>query len=303
MVSESEIDAARHAMVDTLVQRRIITTAAVERAFRRMPRHAFVLPPYAVSTDVLASDFAITHDPRRVYTDAVVAVNRRRQIYSVAPSVGALLAEQLGISDGMRVLHAGTTDGYYTCILAELVGDGGTVVAVESDEEDAEWTAACVARAGYPTVTIRAGDGALGVPEAAPFDRILVSAGAADIAPAWIEQLTDDGRLVVPLTAASAGPAITAGMVLTVAKAGDELFGALAGRVFTPPLLGALAPTPEEASAVADGLMRWSALEEFLRTDLSVRVVMKAMTAAVPRSESVPWLLETRNAVLWGVPN
>ena len=204
----------------------------------------------------------------------------------------------------MRVLHIGTGSGYCTAILAELVGERGTVVGVEYIEELAELSAGLLAQAGVTTATIRHGDGVLGVPEAAPFDRILVSAGVADIAPAWVRQLDDEGALVLPLC--PAGPLarrVSGGTLLTIQKSRDTLWGQLSATALFVPLHGTLASSASESATLADGLARWLALEEFLRTDLPIRIVMKPASPAAPNPRSVPWLLETKNAVMWIEPS
>lgn len=303
-VAESEISAARNAMVDDLVRRRVITTPALERAFRRVPRHEFLLPPYAVPTDVLATDFEETDDPCRVYTDTIVVMDREKRTYSAAPSVTAQQIERLRLGEGMRLLHVGTGYGYYTAIMAELIGEFGTVVGMELDETLAELSAAFLARGVYTTVTVQQGDGAFGVPEAAPFDRILVSAGTADIAPAWVAQLGDDGRLVLPLCPAAPRPHVmSGGVILTVHKLDQSLSGRIVGRAFFMPLAGAFTSTKEEGAVLAEGLLRWFALEEFLRTELPIRIALKASLPRVPNAASVPWLLETQHAILWVEPN
>jgi len=299
-----DIDAARAALVDDLVRRELIRTPAVERAFRKVPRHAFFEPIYRVATDPFAADFIQTNDPCRVYTDAVAVIDPARHITSAAPSVAAAQIEQLAPIEGMRVLHVGTGTGYYTAVLVELAGESGGVVGVEYEEDLAEVSAALLGRGGYTTVTIQHGDGAFGVPEAAPFDRIMISAGAADISPVWISQLADEGRLVVPLChGGPAGPTIGGGAVLTVHKAGDTLSGHITDMAFFPPLRGAAAPTEEEGALLADGLMRWFALSEFLRTRLRIRIVMRSEGREPPDPASVPWYLETRSAVMWVEPH
>jgi len=204
----------------------------------------------------------------------------------------------------MRVLHIGTGSGYCTAILAELVGERGTIVGVEYVEELAELSAGLLAQAGVTTVTIRHGDGALGVPEAAPFDRILVSAGVSDIAPTWVRQLDNEGALVLPLC--PAGPLVrrvSGGALLTIQKSRDTLWGELSATAFFVPVYGPLASDASESATLADGLARWLALEEFLRTDVPIRIVMKPASPAAPDPRSVPWLLETKNAMMWIEPS
>ena len=226
-------------MVNDLVRQRVIRTPAVERAFRRVPRHAFLTSPYILSTDPLLADLEETDDPCRVYSDLAVALTVDSDVSSCAPSLVAAEVEQLAVADGMRVLHIGTGSGYCTAILAELAGERGTIVGVEYNEDLAELSAGMLAQAGVTTATIRHGDGVLGVPEAAPFDRILVSAGVTDIAPAWVRQLDDEGALVLPLC--PAGPLarrVSGGTLLTIQKSRDTLWGELSAAAFFVPLHG-----------------------------------------------------------------
>ena len=304
MSREQDIEDARHALVNDLVLRRVIRTAAVERAFRCVARHTFVPSPYLLSTDPLLTELEETDDPRRIYGDYAVALTAAAQICCYAPSLVAAQVEQLSAGDGMRVLHVATGAGYCTAILAELVGERGTVVGVESTDNLAELSAGLIAQAGYTTVTIRQGDGVLGVPEAAPFDRILVSAGVTDIAPAWVLQLGDEGKLVLPLCPGGPiGGGVSGGTLLTIQKNGETLWGQFSTVAFFAPLPGALTPATEGIETLADGLARWLALEEFLRSDLAIRIVLKPTSTRTPTSSSVPWLLETKNAVMWIEPS
>jgi protein-L-isoaspartate(D-aspartate) O-methyltransferase len=299
MSADRAIAAARDTMVAELVARRIIRTPAIERAFRTVPRHAFLPQPFVVHTNPLLTGAIETTDPRRVYSDVLVVIKREKTINCGMPSVVATQIEQLAPAEGMRVLHVGTGSGYYTAILAELVGERGTVVGVEYEPDLVELSAAHLARAGYTNVTVREGDGAAGVPEAAPFDRILVSAGCSDIAAAWVTQLGNDGRLVLPLCHASVlGRRMTSGVLLTLHKLDGHLTGKFLGPVVFVAVQGILAPAGAQ-EALADALQRWFALEEFLRTELPIRIVMKPAAGAVPAPASVPWFLETPQAMLW----
>jgi protein-L-isoaspartate(D-aspartate) O-methyltransferase len=297
------IAAARNAMVDDLVARRVIQTPAIERAFRSVPRHAFLPQPFVLPMDPLLSELVETNDPTRVYVDNLVVLKREKSINCGTPSVVAMQIELLAPSEGMRVLHVGTGSGYYTAILAELVGERGTVVGVEYEPDLAEMSAAFLARAGYTNVTIRQGDGAVGVPEAAPFDRILASAAAGDLAPAWVAQLGDDGRIVLPFGHISVlGPAIASGVILSIHKDGNRLSGRFHGPVVFVAMQGIVAPAGNQA-VLADALQRWFALEDFLRTELPMRIVLRSEHLRPPHPGSVPWLLETPNAILWIEPS
>jgi protein-L-isoaspartate(D-aspartate) O-methyltransferase len=291
-------------MVNDLVRRRVIRTPAVERAFRCVPRHAFLPSPYLLCTDPLLVEVEETDDPCRVYNDVAVALGAGTSVTCCTPSTTAAQVEQLSAVDGMRVLQVGTGSGYCSAILAEIVGECGTVVGVDYTADIAELGAGLLAQAGYTTVTIRHGDGVLGVPEAAPFDRILVTAGVTDIAPAWVRQLGEEGKLVLPLCPAGPlAPRVSGGTLLTIQKSGDTLWGTFSTVALFVPLQSTLAPVAEDSEALADGLARWLALENFLRSALPIRLMLKPTSTPTPDPSSVPWMLETKNAVMWIEPS
>jgi protein-L-isoaspartate(D-aspartate) O-methyltransferase len=106
------------------------------------------------------------------------------------------MTELLDLEPEDRVLEVGTGSGYQAAVLAELVG---TVFSVEVIPELAHRAAAALAAEGYTNVALCTGDGGLGWPEKAPFDAIIVTAAAADIPPALIQQLCPGGRMVIPV--------------------------------------------------------------------------------------------------------
>ena len=109
------------------------------------------------------------------------------------------MLEQLAAQPGQRVLEIGAATGFNAALLAELTGPAGTVVTIELDDDLAAEARANLERAGYPQVQVICGDGALGHPRQAPYDRIIVTAEAWDLVPAWWDQLAPDGRIVVPV--------------------------------------------------------------------------------------------------------
>jgi len=175
------------ALVDRLVADGVVRSPGVEKAFRAVPRHLF-LP--GVPLDDVYADMAI---PTR-RTDRLLLSS------SSQPSMMAIMLEQLDPRPGDRVLEIGTATGYNAAILAHIVGEDGDVVTVEIDPELAASAHDHLDDAGYGRVRTVAGDGAFGVPDAAPYDKILLTVAAGEIAPAWIEQLKPDGVLVLPLT-------------------------------------------------------------------------------------------------------
>ena len=108
------------------------------------------------------------------------------------------MLEQARIMPGMRVLEIGS-GGYNAALIAELVGPAGEVTSLDIDPAVIDRARRLLDAAGYQRVRTVVGDGAAGWAEHAPFDRIVVTVEAADLAAAWVEQLTGDGRLVAPV--------------------------------------------------------------------------------------------------------
>jgi protein-L-isoaspartate(D-aspartate) O-methyltransferase len=163
--------------VDRQLRRRGIRDERVLQAMRRVPREAFV-PSGA---------------RRHAYADAALALSHGQTISQ--PYVVALICQALELRGGERVLDVGTGSGYQAAVLAELAGE---VVSVERIPELAAQARRNLAAAGYD-VDVRVGDGALGVPDRAPFDAIAVAASAAELPAPLYDQLAEGGRLVLPI--------------------------------------------------------------------------------------------------------
>ena len=174
------------ALVDRLKCAGYIHTPAVEAAFRAVPRHLF-LP--AVAPDTVYADEAI---PTKRLDGKVVSSSSQ-------PAIMAVMLEQLNLQPGHRVLEIGAGTGYNAALMAHIVADSGHVVTVDIDDDLVASAREQLAAAGFERVQVVCGDGGLGYPAGAPYDRIILTAGAWDIAPAWQEQLKPDGRLVLPL--------------------------------------------------------------------------------------------------------
>jgi protein-L-isoaspartate O-methyltransferase len=109
------------------------------------------------------------------------------------------MIEQLGVEPGHRVLEIGAGTGYNAAILATLVGPEGGVTTLDLDEDISAEAAANLARGAVKNVRVLTGDGWLGAPGAAPFDRIEATASVWDLSPHWYAQMAEGGVLVVPL--------------------------------------------------------------------------------------------------------
>ena len=131
----------------------------------------------------------------------------------------AKMLNRLDIQPGQNVLEIGTGTGYNAALLAELVGRQGTVTTIDIDPDVSAAAASSLKAAGYEQVEVITSDGALGAPENAPYDRIIVTAGAWQIPPAWPEQLRGEGGIVLPLRINGSG------LAPLLRPDGDELSG------------------------------------------------------------------------------
>jgi protein-L-isoaspartate(D-aspartate) O-methyltransferase len=177
----------RDRLVDRLLSDGAVHGGPVADALRAVPRHLF-LP--GVEPAVAYEDEAI---PTRWSADG------RPTSSSSQPAIVAAMLEQLGVRSGDRVLEIGSGTGWNAALLAWLVGPDGAVTTVDIDAEVAEQAGQNLAAAGAGNVRVVRADGAEGCPTGAPYDRIIVTAAARDLAPAWWQQLAPDGRLVLPL--------------------------------------------------------------------------------------------------------
>lgn len=183
-------DEIRNALADKLLSDGMITSPVVERAFRTVPRHLFVAEGTPLEVAYNAADsVAIKRDQ-----DGVIISS------TSAPFIQARMIEQAGLGPGMSVLEIGS-GGYNAALLAEVVGPGGRVVSVDIDQEVTDRARALLDATGYGSrVTVVQADAENPLPELGePVDAILVTVGAWDLSPAWLEQLSQDGTIVVPL--------------------------------------------------------------------------------------------------------
>ena len=169
---------ARERMVCEQMERRGIRDLRVLEAMRKVPRHWFV--PEA--------------DRDAAQDDRPLSVGYQQTISQ--PFIVAYMSEMLKLDGRDRVLEIGTGTGYQTAVLAELVKEVFTVEIVEPLSFAAQ---SLLLKLGYRNVFFRVGGGWAGWPEAAPFDKVIVTAAAPEIPSALIEQLKDGGRLMIPV--------------------------------------------------------------------------------------------------------
>jgi protein-L-isoaspartate(D-aspartate) O-methyltransferase len=182
--SEQEL---RDSMVQMLIELGAARSPRVVAAFRSVPRHL-------AAPD---EDMAKVYEPEEATITKTDANGTHISSVS-APRIQAMQIEQADIHPGMSVLEIGS-GGVNAAYLAELVGEQGHVVTVDIDPDVTERAKDFLKTTGYRNVTVITADGETGAPAHAPYDRIIVTVQAADIPPAWMHQLTEGGRLVVPL--------------------------------------------------------------------------------------------------------
>jgi protein-L-isoaspartate(D-aspartate) O-methyltransferase len=177
-----------------------LTSERLVEAFATVPREAFLGrgPWHILSDRAFERGYVKTGDadPRHVSHNVLVAIDPVRRLNNGHPTFLASLIEQLNLKDGDTACHMGCGTGYYSAIMAEMVGKGGRLVAVEIDK-----TLARRARrnlAGYRQAEVIGADGFAHNP--GRVDAILVNAGVTHLSRVWLEALKANGRLVVPLT-------------------------------------------------------------------------------------------------------
>jgi protein-L-isoaspartate(D-aspartate) O-methyltransferase len=171
--------AQRERMVAAQIAGRDVTDGAVLRAMRTVPRHLFV--PEAAR--------------REAYEDYPLPIGQGQTISQ--PYIVAYMTQQLRLKPGAKTLEVGTGSGYQAAVLAEVTRTN--VYSIEIVEPLAKSAAERLKRLGYKQVEVKHGDGYLGWPEHAPFDAIIVTAGAEHVPPPLVEQLKRGGRMVIPV--------------------------------------------------------------------------------------------------------
>lgn len=165
-------------MVERQLRRRGIRDPRVLEAMLEVPRHEFV--PLSAVEDA--------------YEDRPLMIGESETISQ--PYIVAAMTEAARVEPGSKALEVGTGSGYQAAILAHL---GAKVYSLERNFHLAEVARARLARLGYPEVEVIWGDGSEGYAAAAPYDVILVTAGAPNVTQALKDQLADGGRLVIPV--------------------------------------------------------------------------------------------------------
>ena len=168
----------RRLMVERQIRARGVTDQKVLDAMLKVPRHLFVPEK----------------DRKDAYADYPLPIGYGQTISQ--PFMVAVMTASLGLKGGEKVLEIGTGSGYQAAVLAEIAGH---VITIERLDRLSREAAKRLADLGYDNVTVITGDGTVGWPEHAPYDGIVVTAGAPGVPPPLLEQLDVGGRLVIPV--------------------------------------------------------------------------------------------------------
>jgi protein-L-isoaspartate(D-aspartate) O-methyltransferase len=177
-LTEERWEAERRRMVEQQLRGRDIRSEAVLAAMGRVPRHRFVP----------------VEEQSEAYTDYPLPIGFGQTISQ--PYIVAFMTEAIDVGAGHKVLEIGTGSGYQAAVLAEIARD---VFTIEIVDALAERSRQLLAELAYKNVHVRAGNGYLGWPEEAPFDRIIVTAAPDQVPPALVDQLKMDGLIAVPV--------------------------------------------------------------------------------------------------------
>lgn len=201
----------------------IAATPGLVEAYARVPREKFLGPaPWQISSPearalsiagLREASYVTVDDPRDLYHNVVVALDRAKEINNGQPSALATWIDALALQPGDRAFHLGCGVGYYTAIIAEVVGPSGGVVALELQSDLA--ARAKENLASYTNVTVHQGDGAAFDP--GPCDAMFVNCGVTHPQTIWLERLRHRGRLVVPFTMA-VNPRVGQGVMTKIVR-------------------------------------------------------------------------------------
>jgi protein-L-isoaspartate(D-aspartate) O-methyltransferase len=165
-------------MVENQILSRGITDKAVLDAFRKVPRHRFVLPEYI----------------SKAYDDYPLPIKEGQTISQ--PYIVAFMTEALQLKPTDKVLEIGTGSGYQATILAEICD---SVFTIEIFPKLGEKAKNIFIELGYLNIHTKIGDGYLGWPKKAPFDAIIVTCSPSRVPQALIDQLAEDGKMIIPV--------------------------------------------------------------------------------------------------------
>jgi len=199
---------SRKEMTDQQIIRRGVNDPKVIAAMQKVPRHLFVQE-------------ALQY---RAYDDNPLPIGEAQTISQ--PYIVALMSQNLNIKGGEKVLEIGTGSGYQAAVLAEM---GAKVFTIERVEKLARSAKKLLDDLKYHDIAVKYGDGTIGWAEHAPYDRIIVTAGAPEVPKAYWDQLAEGGRIAIPV-----GDIHVQSLVLVDKIEGKQVKSEVCGCVFVP---------------------------------------------------------------------
>ena len=193
-----------------------LQSEALVKAFAKVPREHFLGPgPWQVFSPGSESDWTTKNaDPSELYHNLLVVIDAERHLNNGYPSFLAFLIDELQLQLGEHVVHIGCGTGYYTAIMAEIVGSKGHVTAIEIDTGLARRAHSNLSYLSH--VEVFEGDG--GEKDPGSCDAVLINAGATHPRSIWLDSLRPAGRLLLPLTVTDDTDPGGAGRVLKVTR-------------------------------------------------------------------------------------
>ena len=255
-MTEAELAVVRRAYAKHILAAVGVDNPRIEDAFASVPRENFMGPgPWQIFRWGMAYRPTPSTDPVYLYTDDLVGLVPERRLNNGQPSLHAYLIDQAAPGPGEHAVQIGTGTGYYTAIMAHLVGSSGRVTGIEFDPGLARRTRENFA--GYSDVEIVEGDGV--VADFAAADVIYVNAGVTRPADSWLDRLNDGGRMILPLTTDKAfgdlnrspNELINQGAVLRIERRENDYFAKWISAVAIIPCAGARDEESETALAQA----------------------------------------------------
>lgn len=243
-----------------------LRSQALVRAFAKVPREHFLGPgPWQILAPAEPGGVAYRTtedaDPRHLYHNVLVAIDASRRLNSGQPGALAVWIDSLDLQEGERVVHIGCGVGYYTAILAEVVGPAGWVTGMEIDPD-----LAARARRNLSylnSVEVLEGDG--GVHDPGPTDAIFVNAGATHPCQVWMDSLRAEGRLLIPITVATNASGHGTGAMLKVKRESRGFSARFISKVCIFPCVGARDSELNEQLKEAFRTPAWQAVESLRR--------------------------------------
>lgn len=181
---EKKYQTASNNLISYLKNSKFLTDERVEDAFRKIPRHEFVLESEL--------DYAYENEPLPIMKSQTIS----------QPGVVSRMTEWLDVKDGQNILEIGTGSGWQSAILSFLVGTGN-VYSIERHQELVKFAQKNLKKLKIDNVHVVLGDGSMGYSKESPYDRIIITAACTEIPSPLIDQLSENGLIIAPVGDAS----------------------------------------------------------------------------------------------------